>query len=304
MVGDGAVWAIDPDDTVARIDPRSGRVVKTIKLHAGMLAAGAEGVWVLSDEGVARIDPARNRLGRRIRLVFGDAQDIAVGGRRGVGDRRPPRAAVADRRRAQQDRAHDRRRRRRVLRRLRCRRGLGRQLRRRDRVARRPAHEPRHRTCAGRRRPVAGGRRGCRLGQHRGRDPERDAASAGVQPDRLGRPRAGRADRLRPAAARPGLRRLVARRRRRDPARTPAARLPRRALQRRLPVVRRVDGAERQLGPAPLRRERQRLRARHVAGRADRPVQLVLRRGRPADAQPRGGRSGAGDQPDAAPTPG
>ena len=79
VVGDGAVWAIDPDDTVARIDPRSGRVVKTIKASAGMLAAGAAGVWVLSDEGVARIDPARNRLGTRIPLTFGNATDIAVG---------------------------------------------------------------------------------------------------------------------------------------------------------------------------------------------------------------------------------
>jgi ABC-type branched-subunit amino acid transport system substrate-binding protein/DNA-binding beta-propeller fold protein YncE len=78
-VGDGAVWAIDPDGTVARIDPRSGRVVKTIKASAGMLAAGAEGVWVLTDNGVARIDPAKNRLGTRIPLPFGNARDIAVG---------------------------------------------------------------------------------------------------------------------------------------------------------------------------------------------------------------------------------
>ena len=79
-VGDGAAWAIDPDGTVARIDPRSGRVVKNIKASAGMLATGAEGVWVLSDQGVARIDPARNRLGTPIPLPFGNARDIAVGG--------------------------------------------------------------------------------------------------------------------------------------------------------------------------------------------------------------------------------
>ena len=45
-----------------------------------MLAAGAEGVWVLTDQGVARIDPAKNRLGPRIPLPFGNARDIAVGG--------------------------------------------------------------------------------------------------------------------------------------------------------------------------------------------------------------------------------
>ena len=172
VVGDGAVWAIDPDDTVARIDPRSGRVVTTIKASAGMLAAGAEGVWVLSDEGIARIDPATNRLGTRIPLAFGNARDIAVGGGAVWVTDEPPRAAVADRRRAQPDRAHDRRRRRRVLRRLRCGRGLGRQLRHRERC--RASTRARTASPHGSRSAPSSRWRSataCRLGQHRGRRP-------------------------------------------------------------------------------------------------------------------------------------
>ncbi len=80
VVGGGAVWALDPDGTVARIDPRSGHVTATVAAAADTLAAGAGGVWVLTDAGVARIDPATNRLGTRIPLTLGNPRDIAVGG--------------------------------------------------------------------------------------------------------------------------------------------------------------------------------------------------------------------------------
>ena len=130
--------------------------------------------------------------------------------------------------------------------------------------ARRPAHGPRHRArVPRRRRPVIGGRRRRRLGpRHRGRDPDRDryrrrrAARA-----RVGRPHAGRADGVRPDAAGP-VQRLGPR------ADVDAIRL---VLQQHgyragrfnvgSPVVRRVDDPDRQLRPAPLRRQRQRLRA-------------------------------------------
>jgi ABC-type branched-subunit amino acid transport system substrate-binding protein len=79
VVGDGAVWAVAPGGAVARIDPRSGRVVAKVAVGAAGLAAGREGVWVLSDKGVARIDPATNRVDTRIPLTFGNARDIAVG---------------------------------------------------------------------------------------------------------------------------------------------------------------------------------------------------------------------------------
>src|SRR5262249_20996634 len=80
VVGDGAVWVVGPGSTVVRIDPRSGRVVKTIPANAEALAAGPEGVWALFDDGVARIDPATNRLGAKIPVTLGNAGDIAVGG--------------------------------------------------------------------------------------------------------------------------------------------------------------------------------------------------------------------------------
>ncbi len=89
-VGAGAVWAINPDGSVARIDPESGRLVATIeeKFRAWTIAAGEEGVWYLREEGplgeegppaVTRIDPRTNRVARTIR-VGNDATDgVAVG---------------------------------------------------------------------------------------------------------------------------------------------------------------------------------------------------------------------------------
>ena len=64
VVGDGAVWARDPDGSVARIDERTGRVVARVPVPGGLnlLAAGDAGVWVSDDSTVARIDPATNRL--------------------------------------------------------------------------------------------------------------------------------------------------------------------------------------------------------------------------------------------------
>jgi Protein kinase domain len=78
-VGDGAVWAIDPDGTVARIDPRSGRVVARVPAQAQTVAAGREGVWTLADNRVARIDPATNRLGKSIPIGASRTVGLAVG---------------------------------------------------------------------------------------------------------------------------------------------------------------------------------------------------------------------------------
>ena len=128
-VGDGAVWAIDPDDTVARIDPRSGRVVATIEASRRDARGRRRGrVGPRPTTGSPASTRRRTASARESRSPSA-TRGHRGRGRRGVGDRRAPRAAVADRRRAQPDRAHDRRRRRRVLRRLRRGRGLGRQLR-------------------------------------------------------------------------------------------------------------------------------------------------------------------------------
>ena len=84
-VGAGAVWAINPDGSVSRLDPRTGRVVAQVKpeLPAGTIAAGDEGVWFLSFEGssaVMRIDPRTNRVSRTIEVSTPELRGVAVGG--------------------------------------------------------------------------------------------------------------------------------------------------------------------------------------------------------------------------------
>jgi ABC-type branched-subunit amino acid transport system substrate-binding protein/DNA-binding beta-propeller fold protein YncE len=71
-VGAGAVWVINDDRTVSRLDPASGRRVATIDVDATTIAAGEEGVWFVSGDdlrSVGRIDPETNRAGRRIRVT-------------------------------------------------------------------------------------------------------------------------------------------------------------------------------------------------------------------------------------------
>ena len=48
-MGAGAVWAVNPDGNVSRIDPESGRLDATIETggEAQTIAAGDEGVWFL-----------------------------------------------------------------------------------------------------------------------------------------------------------------------------------------------------------------------------------------------------------------
>jgi ABC-type branched-subunit amino acid transport system substrate-binding protein len=82
-VGAGAVWAINPDRTVSRIDPDSGRHVATIDVDAATIAAGKEGVWVIRGDdtlAIAPIDPRTNRVGRSIRLGAQSLSAVAVGG--------------------------------------------------------------------------------------------------------------------------------------------------------------------------------------------------------------------------------
>ena len=82
-VGAGAVWAINPDDTLSRIDPETGRLVATIDagISASTIAAGEEGVWFLSweDRSVRRLDPRSNRVAQTIPLGSQFLSGIAVG---------------------------------------------------------------------------------------------------------------------------------------------------------------------------------------------------------------------------------
>ena len=82
-VGAGAVWAANPDGSVSRIDPDSGRLEATIEtdLEAFTIAAGAEGVWFLgsAEEAVSRIDPRTNKVARTIPIGADGARGVAVG---------------------------------------------------------------------------------------------------------------------------------------------------------------------------------------------------------------------------------
>jgi branched-chain amino acid transport system substrate-binding protein len=76
-----AVWVINRDLTVSRVDPRSNRIVARIEgVKARNIAAGDGDVWVSEDEGVAEIDPSTNTVVRRIRLDVPFVAGIAVGG--------------------------------------------------------------------------------------------------------------------------------------------------------------------------------------------------------------------------------
>jgi DNA-binding SARP family transcriptional activator/ABC-type branched-subunit amino acid transport system substrate-binding protein/DNA-binding beta-propeller fold protein YncE len=79
-----AVWAVNPDRTVSRIDPRTNRLVARIDgVSAESVAAGAEGVWVVDASadppGVARIDPRTNRVARRVDIRAESLTAVAVG---------------------------------------------------------------------------------------------------------------------------------------------------------------------------------------------------------------------------------
>ena len=84
-----AVWVINPDRTVSRIDPRtSNRVARVTGVTATSIAAGAGGVWVVDIEkrgepklGIARIDPRTNAVAQRIDVDAAGLTTLAVGAR-------------------------------------------------------------------------------------------------------------------------------------------------------------------------------------------------------------------------------
>jgi ABC-type branched-subunit amino acid transport system substrate-binding protein/predicted Ser/Thr protein kinase len=81
-VGAGAVWTINDDRTISRIDPDSGRRVARIVVDAATVAAGSKGVWFISADdtrAVTRIDPTTNRVGQRIPVGAQNLSAVAVG---------------------------------------------------------------------------------------------------------------------------------------------------------------------------------------------------------------------------------
>jgi branched-chain amino acid transport system substrate-binding protein len=80
-VTDSAVWAINPDQTVSRIDPRTNRRVATIKgVTAENIAADEKRVWVVEDGGVVAIDAKTNQVGKPIEVAAESLTTVALGG--------------------------------------------------------------------------------------------------------------------------------------------------------------------------------------------------------------------------------
>ena len=79
-VSPDAVWVINPDLTVSRIDPRSARIVARIDgVKAHNIATGEGAVWVAEDEHVVEIDPGTNKLARRVSIDSPGALAVGAG---------------------------------------------------------------------------------------------------------------------------------------------------------------------------------------------------------------------------------
>jgi hypothetical protein len=83
-VGYRSVWALDSLSTLYRINPRTARVTKRIRLQAAApynIWIGAGSVWVAEDQAarVLRVSPAKNKVVARIGVGNGPA-DMAFSG--------------------------------------------------------------------------------------------------------------------------------------------------------------------------------------------------------------------------------
>jgi branched-chain amino acid transport system substrate-binding protein len=75
------VWAINPDQTVSRIDPQTNRRVATIKaVTAVNVAADEQRAWVVERNAVAAIDAKTNKVVKRVEIAADSLTTIAVGG--------------------------------------------------------------------------------------------------------------------------------------------------------------------------------------------------------------------------------
>jgi DNA-binding SARP family transcriptional activator/ABC-type branched-subunit amino acid transport system substrate-binding protein len=79
-VGGGAVWVVNPNFTLSRIDPRAGRVTAVSPVRATAVAADATSVWTLDADGaITRVEPRAGRATRRVKIAATALTDIAVG---------------------------------------------------------------------------------------------------------------------------------------------------------------------------------------------------------------------------------
>jgi DNA-binding SARP family transcriptional activator/ABC-type branched-subunit amino acid transport system substrate-binding protein len=83
-IGRRAVWAVDPDGSISRIEPATGTLVARVDAaRATAIAAGGAGVWFLTSvrggPAVASVDPRTNRVGQIIPVQTPKLVGIAVG---------------------------------------------------------------------------------------------------------------------------------------------------------------------------------------------------------------------------------
>jgi DNA-binding SARP family transcriptional activator/ABC-type branched-subunit amino acid transport system substrate-binding protein/DNA-binding beta-propeller fold protein YncE len=79
-VGARAVWVINPDASLSRLDPRTGDVTRIEGVAAAAVAANQNSVWLLNLDGtIARVDPRTNSVSRRITVAATALSDIALG---------------------------------------------------------------------------------------------------------------------------------------------------------------------------------------------------------------------------------
>jgi DNA-binding SARP family transcriptional activator/ABC-type branched-subunit amino acid transport system substrate-binding protein len=83
-VGRRAVWAVDPDGSISRIEPATGSLVARVEhATATAIAVGDAGVWFVTwsrgAPGIASVDPHTNRVGQTIPVETSSLVGIAVG---------------------------------------------------------------------------------------------------------------------------------------------------------------------------------------------------------------------------------
>jgi DNA-binding SARP family transcriptional activator/ABC-type branched-subunit amino acid transport system substrate-binding protein/streptogramin lyase len=80
-VTDDAVWVVNPDLRVSRIDPQTNRVVPGVAgVRALTIAAGESEVWIVNDQGeVVEIDPRTNLASKPIPVAADSLTALAVG---------------------------------------------------------------------------------------------------------------------------------------------------------------------------------------------------------------------------------
>jgi DNA-binding SARP family transcriptional activator/ABC-type branched-subunit amino acid transport system substrate-binding protein/DNA-binding beta-propeller fold protein YncE len=78
-VGEGSIWVLNPNQTLARIDPLTNRVIATVpSLRARTVATGLGSAWAIAVDGsLVRINPRTTTVAARIPLAAASLDGIA-----------------------------------------------------------------------------------------------------------------------------------------------------------------------------------------------------------------------------------